>query len=190
MGTRNLTVVKVDGEVKVAKYGQWDGYPSGAGAEILEALSGDDSVIRLTESARNSTWATEDDIRKAYIDVGIDPDAQFVPYDDGERFERMYPTLGRDIGAGIISYMVEHPSGVKTKDSIDFADDSFCEWAYAIDLDREVLETYTHWGVKHLPKYDKGDGDWVLGDFDITPVRSDRLSDLSSFREFVSKDID
>ena len=27
MGTRNLTVVYLDGQYKVAQYGQWDGYP-------------------------------------------------------------------------------------------------------------------------------------------------------------------
>lgn len=26
MGTRNLTVVYIDGKYKVAQYGQWDGY--------------------------------------------------------------------------------------------------------------------------------------------------------------------
>lgn len=31
MGTRNLTCVVLDGEFKVAQYGQWDGYPEGSG---------------------------------------------------------------------------------------------------------------------------------------------------------------
>lgn len=33
MGTRNLTAVYIDGEYKVAQYGQWDGYPEGPGAD-------------------------------------------------------------------------------------------------------------------------------------------------------------
>lgn len=36
MGTRHLTAVFVDGEYKVAQYGQWDGYPEGQGLTCLE----------------------------------------------------------------------------------------------------------------------------------------------------------
>jgi len=39
MGTRNLTCVIKGGDFKVAQYGQWDGYPSGSGKDILEWLS-------------------------------------------------------------------------------------------------------------------------------------------------------
>ena len=35
MGTRNLTIVYYDGDYRVAQYGQWDGYPEGAGIEVL-----------------------------------------------------------------------------------------------------------------------------------------------------------
>jgi hypothetical protein len=38
MGTRNSTLIQVDGEYKVAQYCQWDGYPSGQGVGILESL--------------------------------------------------------------------------------------------------------------------------------------------------------
>lgn len=35
MGTRGLTAVMVDGEYKVAQYGQWDHYPDGQGKTAL-----------------------------------------------------------------------------------------------------------------------------------------------------------
>src|SRR5688572_23556892 len=44
MGTRNLTMVIVNNETKVAQYGQWDGYPSGQGAIALEFLK---SILKL-----------------------------------------------------------------------------------------------------------------------------------------------
>ena len=38
MGTRHLIIVKNEGEVKVAQYGQWDGYPDGVGTDIVNFL--------------------------------------------------------------------------------------------------------------------------------------------------------
>ena len=40
MGTRFLTAVFADGQYRVAQYGQWDGYPEGAGVNILHFLRG------------------------------------------------------------------------------------------------------------------------------------------------------
>ena len=40
MGTRNLTMVYLNGEYKVAQYGQWDGYPEATGCLILKFLTG------------------------------------------------------------------------------------------------------------------------------------------------------
>lgn len=38
MGTRHLISVVLDGEYKIAQYGQWDGYPSGQGQAIVDFL--------------------------------------------------------------------------------------------------------------------------------------------------------
>ena len=38
MGTRNLTAVYLDGQYKVAQYGQWDGYPEGQGIASAQRL--------------------------------------------------------------------------------------------------------------------------------------------------------
>lgn len=45
MGTRNLTCVVVDGEMKVAQYGQWDGYPEGQGATCCEFIQETDMIV-------------------------------------------------------------------------------------------------------------------------------------------------
>jgi hypothetical protein len=38
MGTRHLIEVKIDGELKVAQYGQWDGYLTGQGVNIADFI--------------------------------------------------------------------------------------------------------------------------------------------------------
>ena len=38
MGTRNLIIVKLKGEVKVSQYCQWDGYPTGQGADLAKFI--------------------------------------------------------------------------------------------------------------------------------------------------------
>lgn len=38
MGTRNITRVICNGEVKVNQYCQWDGYPTGRGADVLKFM--------------------------------------------------------------------------------------------------------------------------------------------------------
>lgn len=42
MGTRNITRVKSGGQLKVCQYGQWDGYPTGAGADIIKFIRDSD----------------------------------------------------------------------------------------------------------------------------------------------------
>ena len=39
MGTRHLIAVQLDGEYKIAQYGQWDGYPDGKGIDVLHFLT-------------------------------------------------------------------------------------------------------------------------------------------------------
>ena len=38
MGTRNITFVKFENETKIAQYCQWDGYPTGRGADVLTLM--------------------------------------------------------------------------------------------------------------------------------------------------------
>lgn len=47
MGTRNITNVYVNGTQKLCQYCQWDGYPTGAGREIMDFIrrSDDDRMV-------------------------------------------------------------------------------------------------------------------------------------------------
>ena len=137
MGTRNLTAVFCDGEYKVAQYGQWDGYPSGAGVQVLEfAQSISDPYNRneFREKVGKCRWITEEECvrRNTLIDDGKVKD-----------WTKTWPELSRDTGCDILKMVMDSPDGMVLQNSIEFAADSlFCEWAWVIDLDKGTFEGY------------------------------------------------
>jgi hypothetical protein len=144
MGTRHLTIVRLDGEYRVAQYGQWDGYPQGQGATILEFL---DSWNRpeFEAKVRTSSFITPDDAK------AIDNEIKALPR--GVDWQRKYPALTRDTGAKILRLIHDAEPGLKLKNSISFAGDSlFCEWAYVLDLDANTLEVFKGFNKEPLPQ--------------------------------------
>lgn len=68
MGTRNITSVILDDEQKVCQYCQWDGYPTGAGASILEFLK--DCNFEQFKKALENTKINVVDYNHAYSYTG------------------------------------------------------------------------------------------------------------------------
>lgn len=127
MGTRNLTVVKdSDGEVAIAQYGQWDGYPSYTGFKILEFISDSDNVKYLKAGIASTRFISDEESDKIYNEVtnraGV------------EAFKESYPSLTRDTGWEILE-VVRDKTNVPLVNSISFADDDlFCEGYYEINF--------------------------------------------------------
>lgn len=129
MGTRNLTVVYLDGQYKVAQYGQWDGYPEGQGLTALSFLREKMNVEQFKSALRNSSYISNEEITDLYRKYGAS--------------EKDYPNFSRDTGAEILEMIQNHPDGLKLKDDINFVADSlFCEWVWVIDLDVGTFEGY------------------------------------------------
>jgi hypothetical protein len=171
MGTRNLTLVQKDEKIRIAQYGQWDGYPSGQGvtvhafiknANLTEFAKQVDRVVFSTEAMRGAkalqtkldklfkTMSDEQTARKCYsaheiIDKVFDRDEKFI-----------YECWTRDTCANILNVILnapEKPKKIFLKDETGFAGDSlFCEWAYLINLDTNELEVYRGFNQKKLPK--------------------------------------
>lgn len=135
-------MVRLDNETKVAQYGQWDGYLQGAGATVFDTLTHHGSVEQLRKAVKNVSWITDEEYKVVKESLGINPEKDFITWDALKKFKANYPELGRDIGAGILQYIIDNPYGIKLENDESFASSIDCEYAYVVDLDRNVLEVY------------------------------------------------
>lgn len=147
MGTRNLTIVFIDGEYRVAQYGQWDGYPEGAGVNILRFLRDemDEFLFRTMLSRFNFVNGNHD------ITNRIDK-----AFENGIG-SYCFPEFSRDTGCDILP-MIQNGTATTRYlgNRIDFAADSmFCEWAYVIDFDRRTFEVYMGFNRTPLNESDR-----------------------------------
>lgn len=71
MGTRNLTAVYLDGEYRIAQYGQWDGYPEGQGMTALNFLRSMDEE-KFKSALRNSSFISGDELTALWKQYGAD----------------------------------------------------------------------------------------------------------------------
>ena len=159
MGTRNLTMVISNGETKVAQYGQWDGYPSGNGLIVLEFLHSNLSNLDDFKKTLNKVFFTngnkEKEIKNFCESIGAKDG--WMTGDQSKLYQEKYPYLTRDNGAKILEMIRDgEEDEIWITDSTDFAGDSlFCEWAYLIDLDKNVLEVYEGFNQKPLTIEDR-----------------------------------
>jgi hypothetical protein len=151
MGTRHLIAVQKDGEYKVAQYGQWDGYLSGQGDSILKFFRAND-LETFRNKVDNCFFGTQEQIDEAY-----------APYTDGNGWMTMeqadafklteFSHLSRDTGSDILNVILKSNGPLMQIDNLDFANDSlFCEYAYVIDLDKDILEVYQGFNTDPLPE--------------------------------------
>lgn len=144
MGTRHMISVVLDGEMKVAQYGQWDGYPTGQGVDVLDFLRTAD-LENFKAEVRKLRFLSEDDkteMAARWDKLGAKNG--WATMEQSEKFyaDPKYAPLSRDVSASVLQLIADGKVEV-LNDSSDFALDSlFCEWAYVVDLDRDVLEVY------------------------------------------------
>lgn len=174
MGTRHLICIYIDGQCKVAQYGQWDGYPEGQGTAIVDFLKRKDfSIDFFKERARAITVYSEKEI----MEVEHTPN-----------WPILYPWLSRDFGSKIISYVYNTNAKVANNDPKFAYDSLFCEWAYVIDLDTEMLEIYT--GFQKAPhakgRFFEGKGEHetyypvaLVTSFPLTDIPADWLKQVN-----------
>lgn len=193
MGTRNMIVVFKDGEYKFAKYCQWDGYFSGQGSDLVDILAIQDQQAFFDGLSR-CYEVTEEDRHEMYLRVGHDLNASngLIDWDTAKQFGKMFPLLYRDMGAESISYIENSKENRipinNIENSMEFLGDSlFCEYAYVIDYDKNILEVYTGFNKSPLTETERFYSMKLEGEY--YPVRhliSFDLDNLPTSKEFVA----
>jgi hypothetical protein len=157
MGTRGSTFVQLDGQYKVAQYGQWDHYPSGQGAialHFLHSLKTESDLQKFRQKVRALIPITEKELEDRWVECGAARDASGISFGVSDRMKAKYPHLQRDCGAKVLELIAKD----KIPDSnvqldLEFPKDSlFCEWAYVIDLDKNTFEVYKGFNKRPLLK--------------------------------------
>lgn len=133
MGTRNSTLVTLDGKKKVAQYGQWDGYPTGQGQTIADFLNREDfSVEKFKEQVSRVRPITDEEIERV---------------NNTPNWKKVYPHLSRDAGADVLNMILDGKVEFLVLDEEFVNDRLFCEYWYDINLDDETvtmnMEKYT-----------------------------------------------
>lgn len=182
MGTRHLICVVRNGEFKVAQYGQWDGYLSGQGQDVLDFLLKRCNPERFRQQVDRVHHISEPEYEALWKAAGADG-GPTVSMDVAEKFKRENFHLHRDCGAKILDYIqdAEHPV---CQLSTDFAGDSLmCEWAYVIDLDTDTLEVYKGFNKEPVPSGERfADFPKEKDTSDYYPIRLARIFKLSELR--------
>ena len=156
MGTRNLSLCKNNEEIVIAQYGQWDGYPSGQGATILEFCQNKDNITRLKAELHNiRDISTLPEFIEEYAKIA--PQWSNEPDNRTEQMKYWYKELShRDIGGMIFSniinvdksklpsvmnnliYLQKYEGLAETNNYCD----TWIEYAYLINFDTNELECY------------------------------------------------
>jgi hypothetical protein len=132
MGTRNLTkVIDKDGIVRVAQYGQFDGYPSGQGVNALVHAY---NYRQIEKGLAKVRWATEEEVEEI---INKFPEANYFGTEDNKTFDLYYPNLIRETCADILGVVAWSVGEVILVDNSDFEQDElFCEGVYTIDFQK------------------------------------------------------
>lgn len=136
MGTRHLICVVLQGQFKIAQYGQWDGYPLGAGADVVHFIISGMRKTMFCDALKECSFYSAEELR--------------VLAKEHEASVQLPPELSRDTGSDILA-LVQDKGIRRLVDSSEFAGDSlFCEWAYVLDMDKDILEVYQGFNTRKV----------------------------------------
>lgn len=158
MGTRNLTkVIDKDGTLVVAQYGQWDGYPSGQGVNMLSFISEHGMLDKIEKSLSKCRFIEQAEIDQMWF--RYQEVTKFAPArEDHNGFHIIYPSLSRDTATDILKVIVYSNEDVMLSDESSFEKDGLmCEGVYTLNYQTREFITWFN-------------GDTVTISFDNIPM--------------------
>lgn len=150
MGTRNLTmVIDQEGEVKVAQYGQWDGYPSGVGVGIVSFIKNETLFENFKKNLPRVRFIDDKGRDKDFIDSYNRNAPKYSNEEDNrtpeqKRWFSLFCT--RDIADEVLTNIANsNDEEILLMDRRDTAtgDNSWVEWSYIINLKEETLSVHS-----------------------------------------------
>ena len=127
-------------------------------------------------------FATNEEVEDAWLTVGATKGQPTVTMELSERMSQIYPSLHRDTGAKMLSYLYSYGGErLLTINGETFSTQGDCEYGYVIDLDNNKFEVYQGWNKTPLDEderfYDGSDTDDAYGYY---PLRLLSIWDMSA----------
>jgi len=146
MGTRNLTmVIDQEGTKKVAQYGQWDGYPSGVGVGVLEFLKDNDLFEKFKQKLPKVRFLDSDGRDKEFIESyeKNTPEWSNEPDNRTEEQKNWWSAFcSRDLADEVLTNIAKSEEKeiiLIDREGTAKGSDSWVEWVYVIDLQKNTL---------------------------------------------------
>jgi hypothetical protein len=185
----------MNGEYKIAQYGQWDGYPEVVGVKVLSFLQEPENIGKLKAALSRVRFMEPDGRDKEFVDSYKDnaPEWSSDPDYRTEEQKHWFRTyISRDLGGDILwSVVHSQDEEILLRNSIGFAGDSLsCEYAYIVDLDTNTFEIYE--GFNRTPitegRFVSGDDklEKVDGYEPVRLVKTYRIEELPSKEAFIA----
>lgn len=176
MGTSAMTYVIVDGKTSIAALTSMDGYPSGAGKDLLGFISNKKNLQKLKEALPRCESVSQNvkDLiisRKLREDDYIERTPEYIYWGDARMLEQIIGSTGRVL--------------IWNR----FEERRFDNWAYVIDFDRNTFEVYI--GMNKVPvaeteRFYAPSGADEHGYYPLKEIAVFDLDDLPSTSDFKS----
>lgn len=166
MGTRNLFTIILNGQKKLAKYNQWDGYLDGQGQYLSDFIVNDLDFEKLKDGLVSVRFVKETEFDEKLATIGITENS--ISFEQGDLITETFPLLSRDVCIDKTlnsiqnlqfkiksstckdSNLIRNTKEVTvlrenliTSDQSEFLNDGlFCEYAYELNLDLNTVRVF------------------------------------------------